>query len=116
MKFEYNANLSMVQRIKLVTDEIMKHYPLIDPSAAKMSAILSSSIDDKPTNSEKFERYYFLLMYLNPNNDEYIHVFNDMYNVYESGIEEEQYSNCMEEIIKYFSHTRETFPLLEEFY
>ncbi len=116
MKFEYNENLSLVQRIKLVSKEIIKNYPLIDPDAATMSAILSSSVDDKPTNSEKFERYYFILMYLDPTNDEYIHVFNDLYDVYEAGIEDGRYSDCVEEIIRYMAHDRDTFPLLDEFY
>ena len=116
MEFAYNEDLSLVQKIKIVTDEIVKHYPLIDVNAAKMSAILSTSIDDKPTNSDKFERYYFLMMYLDPMNHEYIHIFNDMVDVYESGIEDDKYRNCMEEIIKYFSNQRSTFPLLEEFY
>ena len=94
----------------------MKHYPLLDDSAAKMFAVLSSPIDDKPTNSDKFERYYFILMYLNKDNDEFIHVFNDMYDLYEDRIENKSYKTCFEEIINFFDQKRLTFPLLEEFY
>ena len=116
MSFEYNIDLDLNQRIKQVSEEIINRYPLIEHNAAIMSATMSSSIDDKPTNTEKFERYYFLLMFLNKDNDEYIHVLNDMYDVYENGIEDDIYNRCFEEIINYTEHKRDTFPLLEEFY
>ena len=62
MSFEYNENLELMSRIKLVREEIKKQYPLIDNMAAVMSATLSPTVDDKPTNSERFERYYFILL------------------------------------------------------
>ncbi len=116
MKFEYNENLDLKERIEIVALEIKQNYPLIENSAAIMSAILSSSIDDKPTNDEKFERYYFLLQNLNTTNVEYLHVFNDLCNVYEDGLENNIYKKCMIEIINFISGKRFNFPELAEFY
>lgn len=116
MKFEYNENLDLKEKIEMVTLEIKKRYPLIEDSAAIMSAILSSSIDDKPTNDEKFERYYFLLQNLNTSNVEYLHVFNDLCNIYEEGLENNIYKKCMAEIINFISGGRSNFPELAEFY
>ena len=81
MKFEYNEDLEKEERIKQVMYEIKDHYVDIDRYSSYMSALLSSPVDDKPTNSEKFERYYYLLRYLKPNNVCYLHVFNDLYDV-----------------------------------
>lgn len=116
MSFEYNDNLNMIERIKLVNDEIKQTYPLIDNTSSIMAATLSSPIDDKPTNSDKFERYYYMLMYLDKSNPEYFHIFNDMYDLYEDGIENLTFNNCMIEIIKYVSQKRDEFPLLQDFY
>ena len=116
MRFQYNDNLNMIERIRLVSDEIKHNYPLIDENSAIMAATLSSPIDDKPTNSDKFERYYYMLMYLKPTSPEYSHVFNDLYDVYEDGIENRAYNDCMVEVINYVSHKRDNFPLLQDFY
>ena len=117
MMFEYNENLNKEERIQLVSNEIRKQYPLLDDeNAIYMSAILSSPVDDKPTNDEKFERYYHLLHNIAPNNKEFLHIFNDLYNVYEDGIEKQQYNECTEEIIKFISGERFDFPHITEFY
>ena len=116
MKFEYNENLDLMERVELVSLEIKKQYPNIDNFAAVMASLLASSVDDKPTNEEKFERYYYILKFLNPTNIEYLHVFNDLYDVYEDGIKKEQYNDCMTEIIKFIAKERDTFPDLADFY
>ena len=116
MIFGYNANMSLIERVRQVSNEIKKNYPLIEEGAVAIASTLSPPVDDKPTNSDKFKRYYYLLRYLHPTNAEYSHVFNDMYDIYESGIEDETYKMCMLDIIKYVSHKRETFPLLKDYY
>ena len=116
MKFEYNEDLEKEERIKQVMYEIKDHYVDIDRYSSYMAALLSSPVDDKLTNSEKFERYYYLLRYLKPNNNCYLHVFNDLYDVFEDGIEKPEYNECMFEIIRYISGERPTFPLISDFY
>lgn len=116
MKFEYNENLDLMKRIELVALEIKKRYPNIDDFSLIMSSLLSPSVDDKPTNDEKFERYYYILKFLDPTNIEYLSVFNDLYDVYEDGIKKEQYNDCMMEIIKFIAKERDNFPDLAEFY
>ena len=58
----------------------------------------------------------YLLRYLKPNNNCYLHVFNDLYDVFEDGIEKPEYNECMFEIIRYISGERPTFPLISDFY
>ncbi len=116
MKFEYNENLDIEARIKLVMQEIKTRYKEVDDSSAYIAALLSSPVDDKPTNDEKFERYYHLLRNLSPNNFNYLDVFNDLYNVYDSGIYKPQYNECMVEIINYISGNRDSFPMISDFY
>ena len=116
MRFEYNEDLEKKERIEQVMGEIKEHYEDVDSYATYMAALLASPIDDKPTNSEKFERYYYLLKYLKPTNYSYLHIFNDLYNVYEDGIEKAEYNDCMFEIVKYIAGERQTFPHITEFY
>ena len=116
MKFEYNENLSRNKQTEQVAIEIKKQYPEIDDLAVIMGALLASPVDDKPTNEEKFERYYYILLHLNPQNPEYLHVFNDLFNVYEDGINKQEYNACMEDIIKFVANERTTFPILADYY
>ena len=116
MRFEYNEDLEKEDRINLVMDEIKSHYEDVDIYSAYMAALLSSPVDDKPTNDEKFERYYHLLRCLNPKNYSYLHIFNDLYNVYEAGIKKTEYNDCVREIIKYITGERNSFPVISDFY
>ena len=116
MRFEYNENLSQKDQAKMVAVEIKTQYPEIDSLAIFMASLLSPPVDDKPTNEEKFERYYYILKHLNPQNIEYLHVFNDLYKVYEDGIEKEEYNECMKEIVRFVAQERYTFPNLADFY
>lgn len=115
MKFEYNENLSLMEKTELVATEIKKQYPEIDDLPVVMSALLSSPVDDKPTNDEKFERYYYILKHLDTKNEEYLHVFNDLYNVYEDGLESKPYNECMEAIIKFVAKETTIFPDLADY-
>lgn len=116
MKFEYNEDLEKEERIKQVMYEIRDHYVDVDRYSSYMAALLASPVDDKPTNAEKFERYYYLLKYLKPTNICYLHIFNDLYDVYEEGIEKPEYNECMCELIRYISGERSVFPDLADFY
>ena len=116
MKFEYNENLDIMEQTELAALEIKRQYPGIEDIAVITSALLASPVDDKPTNDEKFERYYYILKHLDTNNIEYLHVFNDLYDVYEAGLEKQPYKDCMAEIVKFISKERLTFPNLADFY
>lgn len=116
MKFEYNENLDAMDQVEMVAIEIKRQYPEIDDLPVFMSALLASPVDDKPTNEEKFERYYYILKYLDPRNIEFVHVVNDLYDVYEDGIEKKEYNECMSEIMKFVSGEINIFPELADFY
>ena len=114
MKFEYNADLDYDKRVTKVTYEIKKAYPLIDIEAARSAASMCMPLDDKPTNEDKFLRYYYILYYLEPRDLEYRHVFNDLYDLFSEGIDNEKYNNCVREIMRYMLMERENFPLINE--
>lgn len=116
MKFNYNKDLEFKERLLKVLSEVKAQYPLINEKSAAIASMMSSPVDDKATNDDKFDRYYFLLKEVSPEDPEYNHIFNDLYNLYEAGFENSIYNNCMEEIINFIEGEREDFPLLSEFY
>ena len=116
MRLEYNTNLSFEDRVLLVSKEILDEYPLIEKEKAIEAASLISPIDDKITNDDKFERYYFILKTIDRENEEFSHVFNDAFNVYEAGLEKEINNNIMNDIIEYASYNTNIFPEITDYY
>ena len=112
MRFEYNSNLLFSDRLKLVTQEILDEYPLISKDYALIAASLSSTVDDRSTNDDKFDRYYFIMKFIGKNHDEFSHVFNDSYNLYKEGFQKDIYNKAMLNIINYASSDSSFFPEL----
>ena len=112
MRFEYNSNLTFDERVRLVVKEIKDEYPLIRDEDAYEAAALASPINtERLENNDKFDRYYFLLHTIRRNGEEFDHVFNDAFNLYQKGLNEKN-SNMMLEIINYVIGDRDTFPEL----
>lgn len=111
MKFEYNKNLTYNDRVSLVAKEIRDEYPLISDHDAALAASFATPVDDKATNDEKFDRYYFIMKVIGKNNDEFSHVFNDAFDLYRDGLNSEIYKNAMFSIIEYATSDRD-FPEL----
>ena len=112
MKFEYNANLILEERAELVAKEILEKYPLISYDDAYFAAMHLMPIDDKITNADKFDRYYFILRTIGRNNAEFLNVLTDAYNLYREGFENKNYNNIIEEIIGYALSGVTSFPEL----
>lgn len=114
MRFEYNSNLEFGERVKLVAKEIVDEYPLIGFDEATYAAVHAVPIDDKCTNDDKFDRYYFIMRAIGKNHDEFAHVFNDSYNLYREGFQKDIYNKVMVEIIDYVSSNSNFFPELSD--
>ena len=112
MNFEYNSNLTFKERVDLVAKEIMSEYPLLSSDDAVKAAALATPVDDKVTNDAKFDRYYFILKNIDPSNEEFSHVFNDAFNVYQKGLKDDKYNTAMLGIIDYVNGMRADFPEL----
>ena len=116
MKFEYNSDKNIEERIKLISNEIINEYPEIDIGSAKKIAVLDNPIDDKLTDDDRFYRYYMIMLVITKNHSSYMSVFNDALNVYKRGLKNDVLISAMNEIIKFNNGERQTFPILSEFY
>jgi hypothetical protein len=112
MRFEYNTDLNFEERVALVRREIQDEYPLINDRDATVAAALAVPVDDKLTNDDKFDRYYFIMHTIRRGDEEFPHVFNDAFNLYQEGLEKEKYRDAMTEIMNYMIGDRDTFPEL----
>ena len=116
MRFEYNSDCTLEERIKIVKDEIMDDYPSISEADAKMIASLCGPVEDKVSNDEIFERYYYMMLIIKRNNPAFNGLLREAFDIYNDGLVSQKLSLAMEEIIKYVNDERDTFPLLSEFY
>lgn len=114
MKYDYNGNLEFEDRLLQVIGEIKSTYSYISNKSILESALLSGAINDYVTNDDKFDRLYHILLVLDKNKEDNTIVFNDLYNIYEDGLEDKKYINMMIELIKYYSGGREIFPYMNE--
>ena len=116
MRFEYNSDCTLDERIEIVKKEILDDFPSISEADAKMIAALSSPVEDKVSNDEIFERYYYIMLIIKKNNPAFSSLLRDAFDIYNDGLKNPIFSLAMEEILKYVNNERETFPLLSEFY
>ena len=114
MTYAYNSNLDFYDRVHLVTEEICHEYPLISQREAKEAAACARAVDDHITNDDKFNRLYYILLTIGRTHDEFYHVFNDLYKVYDEGVEQSLYRNIMPQIVDYAIGDRGTFPIFLE--
>lgn len=112
MRFEYNTDLSFSDRVNLVAKEILDEYPLISKESAITSASFASPVCDKATNDDKFDRYYFIMKEIGRDSDEFPHVFNDAFKLYQQGLNRDIYKNAIEYIIDYAVGNSDYFPEL----
>lgn len=115
MKCEYNSDLEFQERLVKVTNEIKKDYPLISTDDAVKIASITLPINDYPTNDDKFDRLYRIMLIIGKDNPEYSHAFNDLYNLYEDGLKNPIYKELMTGIIDYCAGLRDSFPYLDEY-
>jgi hypothetical protein len=116
MRFEYNSDCTLEERIDIVKKEIMDDYPSISEGDAKMIAALSSPVEDKVSNDEIFERYYYIMLIIPKDNPAFKSILRESFDIYNDGLKNNRLSSAMEEIIKFVNHERDSFPLLSEFY
>lgn len=116
MKFEYNGNLDYMDRVKLVSNEIIEEYPEIGIDEAKMAAILEDVITTKPTNEIKFKRLYNILFATQYNKTIFNHVLVDIKQIYDLGNNTKLMDSIMNEVARYVLGQRVNFPIISEFY
>ena len=116
MRFEYNSDCTLEERINIVKREILDDYPSICEADAKMIASLSSPVEDKVSNDEIFERYYYMMLIIKKDNPAFSTLIREAFDIYNDGLDNPKFVLAMEEILKYMNDERDTFPLLSEFY
>ena len=110
MNFSYNSNLEFDERVQVVADEICKEYPLISRQDAVFAAGNAVAVDGKVTNDVKFNRYYYIMKTIGRHHDEFPHVFNDAFKVYDQGLDNCLYIDVMPKIVDYLTGGRDAFP------
>ena len=110
MRFEYNTNLLFDERIELVAKEIVDVYPDIDIDDALVAAAHAVPVDDKLTNDDRFDRYFFILKTIGRKHRAFYKVFNDAYALYQAGLEKESYKKAMLEMISYANCDTDILP------
>ena len=108
MRFEYNSNLVFEERVQFVTKEIMDAYPFISEKEAREAAIFSIPIDDRHTNDDEFNRYYYILRTIGITNKYFLIVFSDAFKLYQKGLI--AYNDVMQKMIDYKMGYSNEFP------
>ena len=116
MRFEYNSDCTLEERIDIVKKEIIDDYPSISEGEAKMIASLCKPVEDKVSNDEIFERYYYMMLIIKKNHPAFNGILREAFDIYNDGLSNNKLCLIMEEILKYINDERDSFPLLSEFY
>ena len=114
MMYEYDSDLEFEDRIKKVASDIIKEFPLISIDDAIKAAALTNPINNTPSNDDKFNRLYCIMLTIDRDHYEFYHAFNNAFNIYESGLKDEKNNLIFREIIDYLDGKRDTFPYMSE--
>ncbi len=116
MKFEYNGNLNIYDRIEEVSNDIKREYNDIPLDKLRKIAVLESPILEKANFKNKFERLYHILLIINNDinlSNTYTKVVKDIINVYnnipQSEIEYED--KIIDDILKFKNNSGMVFPI-----
>ncbi len=114
MRYEYDSDLTFVERVAKVANEIHRVYDRITMDQCRRIAALTNPINDYVSNNDKFDRLYKIMLLIDKDHPDFNHVFNDCFKVYEKGSLSESNKTMMFEIVKYLNNERNTFPLFIE--
>ena len=114
MKYKYNGNLEIEDRINEVCNDIKSEYKDISIDKLKKIAVLESPIIDPANSKIKFKRLYNMLLIINNDislSNTYDKVLKDLINVYNS-IPKDEIDNeteIIDNILKFKNNNREKF-------
>lgn len=114
MKYKYNGNLEIEDRISEVCDDIKSEYKDIPIDKLKKIAVLESPIIDPVNSKIKFKRLYNILLIINNDislSSIYEKVLKDLINVYNS-IPKDEIDNeteIIDNILKFKNNNGEKF-------
>lgn len=116
MKFESVEDKDIIEKINIISNEIMDEYPTIDTQDIYKIASLCETVGDRVTIDDKFKRYYYMLLYLGKNHFLYDKIFFDMYSICSNKLEDELNKMIFEDIIKYNNGEISSFPKIIDYY
>ena len=114
MKYKYNGNLEIEDRINEVCNDIKSEYKDISIDKLKKIAVLESPIIDPANSKIKFKRLYNMLLIINNDislSNTYDKVLKDLINIYNS-IPKDEIDNeteIIDNILKFKNNNGEKF-------
>ena len=115
MKFQSTANLSVTDRLRVVSNEIINEYPKINSNDILKIAGLCDIVTDKVDYDTIFRRYYYILLVILNDEDNFNIVYNDMLK-YCNNLNSELNNYLFDDIIKYVNNELDSFPLISDYY
>ena len=117
MKYKYNGNLEIEDRINDVCDDIKSEYKDIPIDKLKKIAVLESPIIDPVNSKIKFRRLYNILLIINNDislSNTYDKVLKDLINIY-NNIPKDEIDNeteIIDNILKFKNNNGENFYII----
>ena len=114
MKYEYNGNLTIEDRIKEVCNDIKREYKEIPLDKLRKIAVLEDPIIDNVNSKMKFKRLYNILLVINNDislSNTYEKVVSDLLHIF-SSMKDEEITNETEiinNILKFNNNNGEKF-------
>ena len=117
MKYKYNGNLEIEDRINEVCNDIKSEYKDISIDKLKKIAVLESPIIDPANSKIKFKRLYNILLIINNDislSNTYDKVVKDLINIYNSIPKDEidDETEIIDNILKFKNNNGEKFYII----
>ena len=116
MKFQSTEHLSTTERLKVVTKEIIKEYPNLNDDDILKIVGLCDIVFDKITEDVIFRRYYYMLLVIKDDKENFDIIYKDMKKYCNEGIKDKLNRYLYADIERYINGEIESFPMISDYY
>lgn len=116
MKFQNTEHLSVTDRLRVVSKEILLAYPLLSDDDILKIASLCDVVSDTVDEDVIFKRYYYILFIIQDDKTIFDIIYNDMKKYCGNNIKDNLNKYLYDDINKYYNGEIECFPMISDYY
>lgn len=116
MKFQNTDCCTSIERLKIVSDEILQEYPNLQSDDILKIACLCDFVSKNADNDDIFRRFYYILLVIKDDKYNFDIIYNDMLNKCRPLFNDNLNKYLYDDVVKYYNGEITSFPMISDYY